>query len=371
MREATNCQVSSLSITLVGGIYGKDNGYRSNVKTTPETNLEIGFRERGHSVTTLGQREKMGMRKTDIIHVHHAGPAVFRAAAQYSAAAFIYTSHDGLTMAGIPTSLSHRVANRFAMSRADAVVALTDAEASFQNRTYQLHGALHPVIPNGIDPRIFPFKRKNHAGPSGPRKLIYVGQLNERKGVDVLLRALPALDEEISLQLVYHTNRTEADLRNLATQLKVGSRVHFLGARTPEELRSLYQASDVLVLPSLGEALPSVITEAMLCGTPVISTDVGGIRDQMSGYGMLVAPNRADELTRAIRHVLDHYDDFSTKGEEMSRYARERFSIDTMVEKHLSLYRAVLEKNVRRRSAILRRPLNTAGGWAASILCKT
>jgi glycosyltransferase involved in cell wall biosynthesis len=371
-RETTAHAVGCLSICLIGGIYGKDAGYRSRIKITPETTLERGFRERGHVVKTFGHREKIDLRGADIVHVHHAGAAVFRAAAQESRAGFVYTSHDGPAMAGKSASVIHRFANRFAMSRADAVVALSEAEASFQKHDYDVRGALHTVIPNGIDPLAFTYARKCHAGESFLPKLLYVGQLMEGKGVDVLLRALSALDEKITVDLVYHTGRTERDLRKLASELNLGNRVQFLGTKTPKELKSIYHAADILVLPSLGEALPSVITEAMLCGTPVISTDVGGIRDQMGGSGIVVAPNRVDELANAIRHMLGHYEDFSARAEEMSRYARERFSVDAMIEKHLSLYRAVVEKkSPRRRSAITRRPLNAGAGWAAKVLCKT
>ena len=76
------------------------------------------------------------------------------------------------------------------MSRADAVVALSKAEANFQQRNYQLAGAMHTVIPNGIDATNYTYARNNAAGKGRPWQLLYVGQLIALKNVDVLLRAL-------------------------------------------------------------------------------------------------------------------------------------------------------------------------------------
>jgi glycosyltransferase involved in cell wall biosynthesis len=111
----------------------------------------------------------------------------------------------------------------------------------------------------------------------------------------------------------------------------------------------MYQRADVFVLPSAGEALPSVVTEAMLCGTPVVATDVGGVREQLHGYGLCVQPGRPDELAAAIACVLDHYKQFAAQSEPASAYARQRFTIDAMVDRHLELYADLLDKKGPRR----------------------
>jgi glycosyltransferase involved in cell wall biosynthesis len=160
-------------------------------------------------------------------------------------------------------------------------------------------------------------------------------------------------------------------LQQLSRDLGLQNRVVFLGAKSPNELKSLYQQADLFVLPSLGEALPSVVTEAMLCGTPVVVTSVGGIRDQVGDYGIVVPPRDAKALAQAIRDVLSNYGEFQKRGEAMSQYAAQRFSIPAMVESHLELYRAVLEKKAARRNRVSRRPMNMAANLAVRILCKT
>jgi len=361
-----------LTICLIGGIYGKNGAYRATIRMTPETVLESGLKGRGHRVVTLGHRDTVDFGDVDIFHVHHLGLAALRIASHDSGAAFVYTSHDGPAMAGLPAGFSRRLAAQFVMSRADAVVALSEAESAFQRKTYSLDGAAHVVISNGIASDVYTYGRSNPAGQGRPWRLLCVAQLVKLKRVDLLVRALALLPADLELDLVYQTDPLKPELEKLAEEGGLKERVHFLGPKSPSELCGLYQSADLFVLPSAAESLPSVIVEAMLCGTPVVATDVGGIRGQLGGYGVLVQPGCMEELAAAIRRVLEHYGEFAEKSEAMSRYAQQRFSIETMVERHLELYRSLLEKKGSpRRNRLLLRPLNIAAKIGVSLLCKT
>ena len=360
-----------LSIYLIGGIYGKNDEYRAKVKMAPEILLENELKRRGHRVVTQGHGYRLKVLGFDIVHVHHLGYGALRVAASSSDTPFVYTSHGLMETPG-KLSRSQRFAAKFVMSRADAVVALSPAECEYQRETYPVGDAVHKVIPNGISTENYRYLRSNSAGEGKPWKLLFVGQLIELKGVDRLLQAISLLSQNVELQLVFHVDTLRDRLEQLARELGLQNRVSFLGAQSPEELRVLYQRSDLFVLPSFAESLPSVITEAMLCGTPVVATDVGGIRDQLKGYGMVVPPQDAKALARAIGDVLSHYDEFKERGEAMSRYATQRFSIPSMVEGHLELYRSLLEKKAAsRRNRISRRAMNIAANLAVRILCKT
>jgi glycosyltransferase involved in cell wall biosynthesis len=361
-----------ISICLIGGIYGKGNEYRSTVTITPETVLESGLKARNHRVVALGHRATLDLRDVDIVHVHHLGMGAINAASDTSSLRFVYTSHDGPAMAGLSNGISQRLARQFVLSRADAVVALSNREAAFQRTMYDLEGAAHVTIPNGIDTNVFRYGRKNRAGNGSPWRLLYVGQLIREKQVDVLLHAIAMLPSNIRLTLVFQTDSLLESLKHLSKNLGIEQQVRFIGAKRPEELNDIYQSSDLLVLPSSAESLPSVVSEALVCGTPVVATDVGGIRDQISGYGQLVDPGDPTALAEAIRSVLRSYSSFVVRGEAMSRYARNRFSIETMVDQHVLLYRSLLEKkSAPRRNRLSQRPLNITAHLAASLLCKT
>jgi len=360
-----------MKIALVGGIYGKDEAFRRKLQVTPETLLEKGFIDRGHGVSTFGHYSAINGNQFDVVHVHHLSYGSIQAATDNTSVPFVYTSHDPLAMTGM-LGQHRRIAAHFVASRADAVVALSKAEADFQKRNYPLAGALHTVIPNGIDVTNYAFARHNAASKRSPWRLLYAGQLIPMKNVDVLLRAVARIIQPIEIQLVYHNSSLEVPLRRLASQLGISDRVYFLGSKSPRELATMYQRADVFVLPSAGEALPSVVTEAMLCGTPVIATDVGGIREQLGGYGVCVPPGRPDELAAAISYVFDHYRQFAAQSEDASGYARERFSIKNMVDRHLELYANLLDRNVpRRRHRALRVPVNAVLKMGVSLICAT
>lgn len=360
-----------LSICLVGGIYGKDEVFRSR-HTTPEITLECGFKSRGHEVRTFSHYSPFEGKQFDVIHVHHLSYGAIRAAVANDRAAFVYTSHDGPAMEGLPNSVPRRVGARFVMSRADAVVALSKKEADFQQRTYLLLDAVHSVIPNGIDLTNYCYARHNPAGKGRPWQLLYVGQLIELKKVEVLLRALVRVHQPVELALAYHNPAMEAPLKKLASDLGLGHRVRFLGRKPPSELARLYQQADLFVLPSAGEALPSVITEAMACGTPVVATDVGGVREQLGGHGVIIRLGQVNELAAAIRQVLDHYEQFAARGEAMSQYARQRFSAEGMVDRHLELYTELANrKGARRRHVAFRMPLNAVLKMGLDLACAT
>src|ERR1041385_259511 len=100
--------------------------------------------------------------------------------------------------------------------------------------------------------------------------------------------------------MVYQNDSLANELRQLSKTLGISDRVRFLGKKAPQELADLYQTSDLLVLSSVTEALPSVITESMLSGLPFIATHVGGIPEQAGGFGYVLRSGTVDELKIAL-----------------------------------------------------------------------
>src|SRR5205085_4581719 len=117
----------------------------------------------------------------------------------------------------------------------------------------------------------------------------------------------PPQGAPVELDLVYQVADEEASLREEARQLGL-EHVRFLGPRSPEQLAQLYAACHVFVLPSMGEALPSVVSEAMFVGRPVVGTEVGAVPEQVGDFGIVVAPGHGLALACAVSDVLGHYD---------------------------------------------------------------
>jgi glycosyltransferase involved in cell wall biosynthesis len=334
-----------MNICLVGGIFGKPEEYRRAVSQTPETVLAAGLRARGHAVYEQAHAPNLALEGFDVVHVHHLALGAVAAAAR-APQRLVFTPHW----------LRHRdrtrrAAARYVAGRANAVVALSETEARWQREHFFGVDQRQHVIPNGVDRELFAYVEPRPPGRGEPWKLLYVGQLVPFKGVSFLLRAVARLAAElpVELNLCYQVDHEEQALRGEAEELGLTS-VHFLGSRSTSEVASLYADSHALVLPSTGEALPSVITEAMLVGRPVIATDVGGVREQVGDFGVVVAPRDPDALASAISQTLATYERFVMAAPDTSRRTAKRYSISAMVDAHEQMYTQLLEAPLTARS---------------------
>jgi glycosyltransferase involved in cell wall biosynthesis len=143
------------------------------------------------------------------------------------------------------------------------------------------------VVGNGVDvarfqPQDRALARERFGLPADARVLISVGGLVERKGMHRVIDCLPALLERHPQlhYLIVGGGSPEGDMRAeldaRVARLGLAGRVHFLGAVAPDELKWPLSAADVFVLATRNEGWANVFLEAMACGLPVVSTDVGG-----------------------------------------------------------------------------------------------
>lgn len=173
------------------------------------------------------------------------------------------------------------------------------------------------VVGNGVDTERFqPVDRqaaRTKAGlPANAKVLISVGALVERKGMHRVIDALPTL-------LPHHPGLhylivggaspegdNRAELEAQVTRLGLAARVHFLGPLPPDELKWPLSAADVFVLSTRNEGWANVFLEAMACGLPVISTDVGGNVEVVCRpeLGTIVPFGDAAALTSALDEAL-------------------------------------------------------------------
>ena len=332
-----------MRICLLGGIFGKPPSYREAVMTTPETTLADGLRSRGHTVVTYGQNAAPGeLDDVDVVHAHHLARGTIHAVAGRRRGPLVFTSH----WMGEETSVARRLAQRYVLTRADASIALSDTEAAWQRQRFQSVVSAPRVIANGIDDALFRYSPPPSSPPAGePWRVLFVGQLIRLKNVHVLLDAVSELSPRlpIELSLVFHVDTERAALDAQARRLGL-HQVRFRGARTPADLSALYASSHVIVLPSASEALPQVISEALLVGRPVVGTDVGAVREQIGEYGAVVAPGHSTALAQGLEEVCARYARLTDRAQAVSLAAQRRYSVDAMLDAHESLYEELIER---------------------------
>lgn len=171
---------------------------------------------------------------------------------------------------------------------------------------------------------------------------VYAGVLIPRKGVHHLLDAFAKLNAEDSqLYFVGHPENASyaAQLQQQAQQLGIIDRVHFVGGVDQKRLAQYLADARAMILPSLSEGLGRVVVEAMLCGTPVIASRVGGIPDMITNgkNGYLVTPESVDELAEAMQTILDQQD-ITQMGDNARQFALDFFSPEAYVEGYGELF---------------------------------
>ena len=175
----------------------------------------------------------------------------------------------------------------------------------------------------GIDlDRFHPVDRaaaKAALGIEGPL-LIAVGHLDPRKGQDLALEALARIPD--ATLLLAGDGPDRARLEAIAGAKGLSPRVRFLGIQPHDALPALLAAADVMVLPTMSEGLANVWVESLACGTPVVTSDVGGAREAIDRpqAGRLVARD-PEAIASAVNDLLADPPD-----QAAVRAAAERFS---------------------------------------------
>jgi glycosyltransferase involved in cell wall biosynthesis len=216
--------------------------------------------------------------ESDVVHGHsyHAFPLFFSRYAKRKR--FIVTAHyhgHGSTMMRDFLTKLYKPLGQKIFQEADRVIALSNHEKALLLRDFKPNTHKITVIPNGIDLAEF---RDLERAAKRHKTVLYVGRLEEYKGVQYLLRALPLLNEGIGLEVVGKGPYRER-LMKLAKELGVEDRVDFYQDLPREELLGRYANADLFVLLSRYEAFSIVVAEALASKTPCIVANTSALSE--------------------------------------------------------------------------------------------
>jgi len=298
-------------------------------------------------------------RQADVIHLHlpQLDAAYLALIGRVLGKPVVLTYHCDLRLPRgwihfVANQVSH-LANHVAATLANTLVTNTRDYAENSPFLRRYLSKVKPILPPVEVAPVTPadraaFREKARIRP-GQRIIGMAARLATEKGVEYLAQALPTVMEKYPSARVlfvgqYQNVFGEEDYaRRLAPLIEaLGEHWTFLGNLSPVELAAFYQECEVTVLPSLNstESFGMVQVESMLCGTPVVASNLPGVRQpvRMSGMGRVVPVANAPALAEAIIAILDRPHVYRRYPDEIAQ----RFAPQTIAAEYESLFRELL-----------------------------
>ncbi len=261
--------------------------------------------------------------KYNLVHLHYPffGGEFVALSTKLTRTPLIVTYHQDVILKG-PLSVIEKIL-RLTVEKA---VLRSARQLLFTSFDYSKQSYIRPLLtgreecigelPNGVDTSEFTPGEKpkklcqEYCPETGDQVVILVARLDRAhyfKGVDVFLRALANLPSSIK-GIIIGDGELKPNYEILAQELGLRNRVYFPGQVSDNLLKDYYRLAEITVLPSvtMGEAFGLVLIESMACGTPVIASNLPGVRTVVSDGedGILINPGDVPDLVRAIQQIL-------------------------------------------------------------------
>lgn len=282
--------------------------------------------------------------KPDIVHTHLVHADVYGAVAA-GRTALVSTKHNNDPFRLGPFRHVERICAR----RARQIICITDALARFNVERVGLPAAKVSVVHYGLDE--LPAAWGPPGGPDlppGARVLLAVSRLERQKGLDVAIEALVHVREQHpdAVLVVLGLGSQEAELNALAAARGIPGAVHLAGS--VGDVSDWLRRAELLVHPARWEGFGLALLEAMLAGLPVVASSVSSIPEIVADgtTGLLVPPEDVTRLAEAICRLLDDPITAAAYGGAGLERARTSFSVATMTERTLAVYRRALGSSV-------------------------
>jgi glycosyltransferase involved in cell wall biosynthesis len=245
----------------------------------------------------------------------------------------------------------NRVTAIMASKLADKVIVAADciAEYYFSGLNVEPKTVYAPVDVEQFNPEIIDTNESDRWGDT--TVIGAVGNINPAKGYEYLLEAIPNVIDaagEVSVMIAGARLETQEkyhdQLVNLVERLNIEDSVHFIGYQS--DVPKFMSQLDIFVLPSVSEACPMVVLEAMAMEKPVVATAVGGVPEQLTDgvHGWLAESKNARALGAALSDAINSPEERIQRGKQARERVRQTFSLEKCVDRHEQIYRHVFQE---------------------------
>jgi len=275
----------------------------------------------------------------DVIHTHGPfAPNISFLALLYSDAVNVATFHTAFSGFNyyklskfIFTPISKKIDGSICVSKH----ALEEIYPHFPKGNYR-------IIPNGVDTSRFNPHGKKLKEFSGKKIILFLGRLDPRKGLPVLLEAFPLIKKEIPDAVLLVAGKGVPP-ENISEDLKES--IIFKGMIPNEMVPVYYRSADLYCSPAIyGETFGIVLLEAMACGTPVIASDIDGYKEVIPDKEMLFEKGNPKSLAGKAISILKR----NSEARRISKIGLEtakKYDWHNVAEETEDFYRMLLEKN--------------------------
>ncbi len=236
---------------------------------------------------------------------------------------------------------------RYSVTHADVLITVSDFTARQIDELFAHHAPV-VVAPHGVDLERFNADATDddellgrHGLSFGVPFVLFVGTLEPRKGLDVLLEAfaeIAAEDRVIELWLAGQAGWGMSHFEESLTRHPAAARIRRLGFVDDEVLPALFRHSRVVVYPSRGEGFGLPVLEAMACGALLVTTSDSVMAEVAGRNAQLVEAGNATRLAGAMTYSLSVTDDLRVELGGFARRRAEHFTWEASIAQHLSAY---------------------------------
>lgn len=335
------------------------------VTFAPEGSFTSSIRRRNLKVYSLNVRRKLEIPKAvvkiwrilraenpNIVHVHQFIPSIvglFVARCQRRKA--ILTRHHSDAVHLIPSNIKRhiylaveRLINREAIHIIAPSRMVRDCVVEWEKTPPEKVS----VIPYGQDSARFDeimpnrvMRIREELGMNEQISLVCVSRLFHSKGHKYLFEAIaPLIHDGLKVKLfLVGTGKYEDKLQEMASVLRIRENIEFLGWR--DDALEIIAAADIIVHPSLEDALSQSLIESLMLARPIVATDISGAADTLCDgrFGCLVPPADADRFRLALKSVIENLEAARKNAESGRDYLLDYMSASRVANSHLAIYR--------------------------------
>jgi L-malate glycosyltransferase len=308
----------------------------------------VNFSRPGRTMATLARW--FAAERPELVHFHFIGPySRYVSAAKLAGAQVLVHHHLCPAVVGGVRGALKRARGAVLNSLVDVHVAVSRFVVQSVAAAYAVAPERVEIVENGIDLTRFRGidgrRVRRELGVGDTPLVVCVARLDDEKGGETLLRAVPRIDRGAHLAFAGEGPRL-ADWRQLVDRLGVAQRVHFLGLRN--DVEELMAASDVVVVPSeYEEAFGLAVVEAMAAGRPVVVTRSGAMPELVGEAGIVVPKRDPPAMAAAVNRVLGDPALSARMAAVGRERAERRFDMQAFLDRTVELYTCVLRGDRR------------------------